>query len=109
TAANDKVLGKYGMSAADYPTTWDELYALGYKLQQKGLDKPILPHWMAVWYGVVWDLEAELAGINGDPDLTKTYFGKDFKPAFDPKQGALHDMLKIGRNTMRTRSSIRSP
>ncbi len=91
-AANDLMLEKYGM-AGEYPKTWPELWDIGRKLQTKGLDKPILPHWFAVWYGLVWALEAELAGTNSDSDLTKTYFGKDFKPAFDPKSGALHDML----------------
>lgn len=93
TTANDKILDKYGMSK-EYPTTWDELWDIGRKLQAKGLDKPILPHWFAVWYGLVWDLEAELGGTFSDPDLTKTYFGKDFKPAFDPKAGPLYDLLK---------------
>ncbi|MBI2649553.1 MAG: ABC transporter substrate-binding protein [Thaumarchaeota archaeon] len=93
TTANDKILDQYGMSG-EYPTTWDELWDIGRKLQAKGLDKPILPHWFAVWYGLVWDLESELGGTFNDPDLTKTYFGKDFKPAFDPKAGPLYDLLK---------------
>ncbi|MFN8593801.1 MAG: extracellular solute-binding protein [Thermomicrobiales bacterium] len=57
-AANMAVLDKAGITAADFPKTWDDLYAQLRQLKADGVTEgpPFLPHWFAsgVWFGISW-------------------------------------------------------
>ena len=57
-AANMAVLDKAGITAEDFPTTWDELYTQLRQLKADGVTEgaPFLPHWFAsgVWFGISW-------------------------------------------------------
>jgi multiple sugar transport system substrate-binding protein len=51
---------KAGLSDADMPKTWDELYDQIHVLHDNGLETPFLPHWHSEWYGIsyafVWEM-----------------------------------------------------
>lgn len=56
--ANNAILSQAGITAEQYPKTWDELYEQVRQLKADGVTDgpPLLPHWFAagVWYGVSW-------------------------------------------------------
>jgi multiple sugar transport system substrate-binding protein len=56
--ANNAILEKAGITADQYPKTWDELYEQVRQLKADGATTgpPLLPHWFAagVWFGVSW-------------------------------------------------------
>lgn len=57
--ANNIVLAKAGITAEQYPKTWDELYAQVRQLKADGATEgsPFLPHWFTgggAWYGISW-------------------------------------------------------
>jgi multiple sugar transport system substrate-binding protein len=55
--ANDIILEKVGITPADYPKTYEELYDQCRRIKQEGAaDTPLLHHWFAagVWFGVSW-------------------------------------------------------
>ena len=61
-------LGKYtpaGFTDADFPKNWPELYALLYKLRDKGEKQPYLPHWFNEWYGISWAFAFEVMNRGG--------------------------------------------
>ena len=43
---NLKKYYELGYSDADFPKNWDELYDQLYEMRDKGLDQPLLPHWI---------------------------------------------------------------
>jgi ABC-type glycerol-3-phosphate transport system substrate-binding protein len=61
-------LGKYtpaGFTDADFPKNWPELYALLYKLRDKGEKQPYPPHWFNEWYGINWAFAFEVMNRGG--------------------------------------------
>lgn len=57
--ANNVVLAKAGITADQYPKTWDELYAQVRQLKADSATDgpPYLPHWFTgggAWYGISW-------------------------------------------------------
>lgn len=56
--ANNAILSKAGITADQYPKTWDELYDQVRQMKKDGVTDgpPLLPHWFAagVWFGVSW-------------------------------------------------------
>ena len=62
---------KAGMSDADFPKNWDELYAQLPKLKEAGYAQPFLPHWINEWYGISWAFVFEVMNRGGqlaDPE-----------------------------------------
>ena len=56
---------KAGMSPADYPKNWDEVYDQIYALKEKGVAQPYLPHWFGEWYGISWGFVLEVMNRGG--------------------------------------------
>jgi multiple sugar transport system substrate-binding protein len=85
--ANMTVLDKAGITAEDFPTTWDELYAQLRQLQADGVTEgpPFLPHWFAsgVWFGISWGYLMEC--LNRGAVL----FDDTNTPVFDEKSLAI--------------------
>jgi multiple sugar transport system substrate-binding protein len=56
--ANNAILSKAGITADQYPKTWDDLYDQVRQMKADGVTDgpPLLPHWFAagVWFGVSW-------------------------------------------------------
>ncbi|WP_027133778.1 ABC transporter substrate-binding protein [Geminicoccus roseus] len=68
---NLKAYEEAGMSPADYPKNWDELYDQIYALQEKGVERPFLPHWFNEWFGISWGFVLEVMNRGGtiaDPE-----------------------------------------
>lgn len=86
-AANMAVLDKAGITAADFPTTWDELYTQLRQLKADGVTEgaPFLPHWFAsgVWFGISWGYLFEC--LNRGASL----FNDENQPVFDEKSLAI--------------------
>jgi multiple sugar transport system substrate-binding protein len=81
--ANNAILSKAGVTADQYPKTWDELYDQVRQMKKdKVSDGPILlPHWFAagVWFGVSWGYLFEC--LNRGAVL----FDDNNQPVFDDK------------------------
>lgn len=63
-----------GFTETDLPTNWDGLYDMVYKLHDKGMKSPILPHWFAEWFGISWAFVFEVMNRGGqvaDPETHK--------------------------------------
>lgn len=56
---NLKKLPEAGLTEADFPANWDELYDQLYVIREKGTKYPYLPHWFNEWYGISWSYVAE--------------------------------------------------
>jgi multiple sugar transport system substrate-binding protein len=56
---------KAGFTDADFPKTWSELYAILYKLRDKGEKQPFLPHWFNEWFGISWGFAFEVMNRGG--------------------------------------------
>jgi multiple sugar transport system substrate-binding protein len=86
-AANMAVLDKAGITAADFPKTWDDLYAQLRQLKADGVTDgpPFLPHWFAsgVWFGISWGYLLEC--LNRGAVL----FDDSNAPVFDEKTLAI--------------------
>jgi multiple sugar transport system substrate-binding protein len=68
---NLKMYDELGYTAADFPKNWDELYAQVYEIRDKGVDQPLLPHWLNEWYGISWAFVFEVLNRGGklaDPE-----------------------------------------
>jgi hypothetical protein len=72
-----------GYTDDDFPATWDELYDQVYEMREKGLDQPLLPHWLSEWYGISWAFVFEVMNRGGeiaDPDT--------HQPVLDTAEGS---------------------
>jgi ABC-type glycerol-3-phosphate transport system substrate-binding protein len=84
---NLKKYGELGLSDADFPKNWDELYDQLYVLRDKGVEQPFLPHWLNEWYGISWAFDFEVMNRGGQvaepeshaPLLTTDEDGPAFK------------------------------
>ena len=68
---NLKMYDELGYTAADFPKNWDELYAQVYEIRDKGIEQPLLPHWLNEWYGISWAFVFEVLNRGGrlaDPE-----------------------------------------
>jgi ABC-type glycerol-3-phosphate transport system substrate-binding protein len=54
-----------GFADKDFPKNWDELYDQLYKLKEKGVAQPFLPHWINEWYGISWGFVFEVMNRGG--------------------------------------------
>jgi len=71
---NLKKLPEAGLTEADLPATWDDLYDQLYRIRDKGIKYPYLPHWFAEWYGISWAFAFETLNRGGrvaDPETHK--------------------------------------
>lgn len=91
--ANMAVLDKAGITAADFPTTWDELYVQLRQLKADGVTEgaPFLPHWFAsgVWFGISWGYLLEC--LNRGAVL----FNDENIPVFDEKTAAILEEWRV--------------
>jgi ABC-type glycerol-3-phosphate transport system substrate-binding protein len=63
-----------GFTEAQFPTNWDALYDMIYKLHDKGVATPFLPHWFGEYFGVSWGFVFEVMNRGGqvaDPETHK--------------------------------------
>ena len=68
---NLKMYDELGYTDADFPKNWDELYAQVYEIRDKGVEQPLLPHWLNEWYGISWAFVFEVmnrGGVLADPE-----------------------------------------
>jgi multiple sugar transport system substrate-binding protein len=72
--------GEAGFKDADFPKNWDELYDQVYKLKDKGIAQPLLPHWLNEWFGISWAFVFEVLNRGGqlaDPETHKPMLTTD--------------------------------
>ena len=55
-----------GMTDANFPKSWDELYDQVFALHGKGIATPILPHWFNDFYGISWAFLFEVLNRGGN-------------------------------------------
>ncbi|TGS71733.1 extracellular solute-binding protein [Mesorhizobium sp. M3A.F.Ca.ET.201.01.1.1] len=63
-----------GLTEADFPKNWPELYDVLYKLRDRGQKEPFLPHWFNEWFGIGWGFAFEVMNRGGavaDPQTHK--------------------------------------
>jgi ABC-type glycerol-3-phosphate transport system substrate-binding protein len=87
---------KAGFDERDYPKNWSELYALLYKLRDKGEKQPFLPHWFNEWFGIAWGYALEVMNRGGtvaDPETHKPMLTVD-----GPAGATLNDWKKIWKD-----------
>ncbi|MEM7025510.1 MAG: extracellular solute-binding protein [Pseudomonadota bacterium] len=68
---NLKMYEELGLTDADFPKNWDELYDQLYVIRDKGVEQPFLPHWINEWYGISWAFDFEVMNRGGtiaDPE-----------------------------------------
>ena len=63
---NLKAYYELGYTGADFPANWDELYDQLYEIREKGVDQPLLPHWINEWYGISWGFNFEVMNRGGE-------------------------------------------
>ncbi len=63
---NLKAYYELGYTDADFPANWDELYDQLYEIREKGVDQPLLPHWINEWYGISWGFNFEVMNRGGE-------------------------------------------
>ena len=63
---NLKTYYELGYTDADFPANWDELYDQLYEIREKGVDQPLLPHWINEWYGISWGFNFEVMNRGGE-------------------------------------------
>lgn len=71
---------EYGITEADFPKTWDELYAQLPELRDKGIETPYLPWWFSQWNGIGWCFNWEVLNRGGqiaDPETHKAMMTVD--------------------------------
>ena len=77
-----------------FPKNWDELYDQLYEIRDKGVDQPLLPHWINEWYGISWGFDFEVMNRGGqvahpdthEPLLTTDMDGPAYKTLEDWKR-----------------------
>ena len=72
-----------GYTDDDFPATWDELYDQVYEMRDKGLDQPLLPHWINEWYGISWGFVFEVMNRGGEIADPETH-----APVMDTAEGS---------------------
>ncbi len=72
-----------GYTDDDFPATWDELYDQVYEMRDKGLDQPLLPHWINEWYGISWGFVFEVMNRGGEIADPETH-----QPVMDTSEGS---------------------
>jgi len=72
-----------GYTDDDFPATWDELYDQVYEMRDKGLDQPLLPHWINEWYGISWGFIFEVMNRGGEIADPETH-----QPVMDTAEGS---------------------
>ena len=72
-----------GYTDDDFPATWDELYDQVYEMRDKGLDQPLLPHWINEWYGISWGFVFEVMNRGGEIADPETH-----QPVMDTAEGS---------------------
>ena len=104
---------------AEFPKNWPEFYDMLYKLRDKGVKQPYLPHWFAEWYGISWgfvfevmnrggqvadpETHAPMLTVNGPAGQTLTAWKKIWKDGFVPEEvfayneAAYIDAFRSGR------------
>ena len=91
---NLKKYYELGYTDADFPANWDELYDQLYEIREKGVDQPLLPHWINEWYGISWGFDFEVMNRGGqvahpdthEPLLTTDPDGAAYKTLEDWKR-----------------------
>ena len=91
---NLKKYYELGYTDADFPANWDELYDQLYEIREKGVDQPLLPHWINEWYGISWGFDFEVMNRGGqvahpdthEPLLTTDADGPAYKTLEDWKR-----------------------
>ena len=63
---NLKAYYELGYTDADFPANWDELYDQLYEIRERGVDQPLLPHWINEWYGISWGFNFEVMNRGGE-------------------------------------------
>jgi multiple sugar transport system substrate-binding protein len=72
-----------GYTDDDFPATWDELYDQVYEMRDKGLEQPLLPHWINEWYGISWGFVFEVMNRGGEIADPETH-----QPVLDTAEGS---------------------
>jgi hypothetical protein len=72
-----------GYTDDDFPATWDELYDQVYEMREKGLEQPLLPHWLSEWYGISWAFVFEVMNRGGEIADPETH-----QPMLDTAEGS---------------------
>ncbi|MBE0479126.1 extracellular solute-binding protein [Candidatus Aerophobetes bacterium] len=70
---NLKKLAEVGLTEADLPATWDALYDQLYKIRERGIRYPFLPHWFNEWYGISWAFNFEVLNRGGQVAHSETH------------------------------------
>lgn len=91
---NLKKYEELGLSDADFPKNWDELYDQLYTMRDQGIEQPLLPHWINEWYGISWAFNFEVMNRGGEvadgethtPLLTTDEDGAAYKTLEDWKR-----------------------
>ena len=87
---------KAGFDESHYPKTWSELYALLYKLRDKGEKQPFLPHWFNEWFGIAWGYALEVMNRGGTIADAETH--KPMLTVDGPCGQTLEDWKKIWKD-----------
>ena len=64
-------LAETGLTEADYPKTWDEMYDQLYLMRDAGIEHPYLPSWYIEQWGMSWSFLFEVynrGGMLADPE-----------------------------------------
>ena len=97
---NLKKYYELGFTDADFPANWDELYDQLYEIRDKGVDQPLLPHWINEWYGISWGFNFEVMNRGGEvahPDTHEPLLTTD---ADGPAYKTLEDWKRIWNDGM---------
>lgn len=62
-----------GFTEADFPKNWTEFYDVLYKLRDKGIKQPYLPHWFGEYFGISWGFVFEVMNRGGQVANPETH------------------------------------
>jgi ABC-type glycerol-3-phosphate transport system substrate-binding protein len=65
------MLKEAGLTEADYPSTWGDLYNQLYQIKDAGIEHPMLPAWYYEQWGMAWNYLLEVhnrGGVVADPE-----------------------------------------
>lgn len=68
---NLEKLEEAGLTEADYPATWDEIYDQLYVIRDAGIEHPFMPSWYNQQWGIPWAFLLEVlnrGGMTADPE-----------------------------------------
>ena len=92
---NLKKYYELGFTDADFPANWDELYDQLYEIRDKGVDQPLLPHWINEWYGISWGFNFEVMNRGGEVAHPETHEPLLTTDADGPAYKTLEDWKRI--------------